>query len=114
MITSETFYRAECDTNGCDRVFPDEDYDGSHFPMEALVELMAVERGEFDERWATTEDGHTYCPRHQPGNIDCTTCGGQGSTPPPDGGDPLNGWWHQCARCDGRGYLVPTEKGENV
>ena len=70
MITSGTFYRAECDAAGCGQFFPDDD-DGegaSYYPKDSLILHMAEDRGEFDELWTITDDGRTFCPRHKPGS----------------------------------------------
>lgn len=108
MITSETFYKATCDANGCGHDFPDDDWDASHLELGNLKEAMAEERGEFEEAWTLTDDGHTYCPRHKPGNIDCTSCRDGMEMTNPDGATFEERGWHTCPRCDGRGYLTPA------
>jgi len=102
------FYRATCDANGCASVAPSDDDGGaSHYPLEGLREWLAEGRGEFDETWTVTADDKTYCPRHAPGNIDCTTCGGKGHIFHPEQIE-FRDRWEECARCGGRGYLVPS------
>lgn len=109
MITSETFYRAECDALGCIRTMPDEDADASHWPHETVIEQMAEPQGDHDETWTVVGD-LTFCPRHAPGNTECAACDGRGyfRTEHPDP-EPGTGKWRftDCPICGDRGYLVP-------
>lgn len=110
MITSETFYRAECDAEGCSVTLPDQDHhDASHWPRESVEEALREESGAHDETWAVVGE-RTYCPRHKPGNVDCTACEKsrgylrvelEGEREP---GEPRYSF-SQCPVCDGRGYL---------
>ena len=114
-ITSETFYRAECDHNGCEVTLPDDENDeGTHWPRTSVVEALGEERGLFDEKW-TVEGEQTFCPRHKPGNADCTAC---------DNGylrtEIANRQEGQarfdfalCPMCGGRGYLSADVDGRD-
>jgi hypothetical protein len=112
MITSETFYRAECDALGCIRTMPDEDADASHWPHETVIEQMAEPQGDHDETWTVVGD-LTFCPRHAPGNTECAACDGRGyfRTEHPDP-EPGTGKWRftDCPICGDRGYLVPEHE----
>lgn len=111
MITSETFYRAECDAPGCDVTLPDDENDeGTHWPRVSVEEALAEPRGMHDETWTRVGE-QTFCPRHKPGNADCTAC--------EDGylriiravRTPSEARYEfaQCPVCGGRGYLAENE-----
>lgn len=110
-ITSETFYRAECDHDGCKTVLPnDEDESGSHWPRKSVIEALAEERGADDETWTVVGD-LTYCPRHKPGNAECSACDGRGyfrAERDPATLAPGQGKWAltDCPVCERRGYLI--------
>lgn len=65
MITSETFYRAECDHEGCGRTLDDHERDITHWPRKVLEELLAEPTGADDATW-TVVGGQVFCPRHKP------------------------------------------------
>ena len=116
MITSETFYRAECDRPGCGITLPDDENDsGTHWPRASVVEALAEERGQFDETWTVVGE-QTFCPRHRPGNVDCTACeDGYLRAERPGPREPGMSRWEfsKCPICDGRGYLaVETPDGQ--
>jgi len=115
VITSEKFYRAECDQEKCDRTLPDQDDDeASHWTHDTVVAALGEERGFLEVKWAVVGE-KTYCPRHAPGNIDCVTCDALGMVKVPavqTDAYPFPYKYDECGVCAGRGYLVPTASGD--
>ena len=114
MITSETFYRAECDHPGCEVTLPSGDDDATHWPCESVVRALGEEHGRYDETWTVVGE-QTFCPRHRPGNVECPACDGRGHfrTEHPDP-EPGTGRWRftDCPMCGDRGYLVTPDGQE--
>lgn len=108
VIVAETFHQAQCDANGCPTTLPSGDDGFSHLEITALHEALAEESGQFDETWTVTPDGKTYCPRHRPGNIDCTSCRDGYNKVSPPGTTGTDVRYEVCGRCGGRGYLQPV------
>lgn len=86
-ITSETFYRAECDVESC--------AESSSTPNFSCVSLSS---------WFY--DGErVLCPQHHPEARPCSTCGGQGSVKVPGRQPKFEGeWlpahhWEECPEC---------------
>lgn len=112
-ITSETFYRAECEE--CHRTIPDEEDEASHWPLAFVEEYLREKHshgvGDVEVQWFY--DGQrTLCPEHHPEARPCGTCGGQGSVKQP--GPPPNlpegrEWslphhWAECTECHWVGF----------
>ncbi|CAN7240383.1 hypothetical protein LJR045_000965 [Microbacterium sp. LjRoot45] len=124
MITSETFYRAECEAPNCGRTLPDEDtHEASHWPRsyveEQLREPREVGLGDVEVTWFY--DGEkTFCPEHHPGATPCGTCDGEGMVrvdgPPPNWEGQQ--WtfphhWENCPECDRVGFHpAPESEGQ--
>lgn len=112
MIKSEAYFRAECDHDGCEASLPDPDeHEASGWPLNSVKDALGEERGDRDETWTVVGE-HTFCPRHKPGNAECTACDGRGhfrtELPEPI----INGrrWdFASCPICDGEGYLLAPE-----
>ncbi|WOF23826.1 hypothetical protein N8K70_03860 [Microbacterium betulae] len=110
-ITSETFYRAECDAKGCEETLPNEDHEGaSHMPREYVVEALAEPRGFNDDETWTMVGEQTFCHRHKPGNVECSACEGVGFLRAEREGDRAPGTsrysFTECPVCEQRGYLI--------
>lgn len=104
-IQSETFYRAQCDADGCENTYPDDDDEGaSHYPLDSLLDYLVEPGGEYDEPWTIDGDRH-FCRRHSPGNVDCARCDSEGFVR--TGEDDPGKRWEQCTGCGGRGYVAP-------
>lgn len=109
-ITSETFYRAECDELKCTSTIPTGEEEASHWPLSMVEEALREPRevGSSDVEVAWFYDGErTLCPRHHPDARPCGTCDGQGAVrcdgPPPNLPEGVK-WtrdfhWAECPEC---------------
>ena len=114
-ITSETFYRAECDELKCASMIPTGEDEASHWPRELVEEALREPRetAMADVELTWFYDGErTLCPRHAPGARPCGTCDGQGAVrvdgPPPNLRDGVE-WssphhWDDCPECHWIGF----------
>lgn len=113
-ITSETFYRAECEE--CHRTVPDyDDHEASHWPLAAVEEYLREKHGhgvgDVEVQWFY-DGSKTLCPEHHPEARPCGTCDGQGYVrvegPPPnlrEGVDwSLPHHWKECPECHWVGF----------
>ncbi|UAJ78337.1 hypothetical protein IT072_13825 [Leifsonia sp. ZF2019] len=106
MITSETFYRAECDHEPCSVTLPDGE-EMTHWDRGTLDEALSEPTGRADDAWTVVADGRTFCPRHAPGNVDCGACdhGYIRTDRGPNTSPRFN--FATCPVCDGAGYVKP-------
>lgn len=109
-ITSETFYRAECEA--CPRTIPDEDdHEASHWPLSAVEEYLREPHESYDVELYWFYDGErTLCPEHHPEARACSTCDGQrsvkvaGRPPEFEGEWTMPHHWEECPECHWIGF----------
>ena len=112
MITSETFYRAECDVESCAESIPNEDdYEASHWPLASVEKELRETHEKFGVELIWFYDGErVLCPQHHPEARPCSTCGGQGSVKVPGRPPKFEGeWlpahhWEECPECHWIGF----------
>lgn len=115
-ITSETFYRAECDELKCGSMIPTGEDDATHWTRD-LVEETLREPHEAAaaevELWWFYDGTRTLCPRHAPGARPCGTCENDQGMVRVDGRPPNlpegSAWsfdyhWGICPECAGVGF----------
>tara|TARA_B100000378_G_scaffold143246_1_gene115775 strand:+ start:51 stop:431 length:381 start_codon:yes stop_codon:yes gene_type:complete len=124
-ITSEMFYRAECDELKCTRTIPDvDDHEASHWPLESVEEYLREPHEERDtEVFWFYEDGRTLCPEHHPDARPCASACNGGMVkvdgPPPtwpadrEWSHPHH--WESCPECHGVGFhTAPRSEGQGA
>lgn len=124
MITSETFYRAECEHEKCSQTIPDpDDHEASHWPLVSVEEYLREPHEHRDVEVTWFYDGvRTFCPEHHPDARACSNeCnGGMVQVPgvppnwPADREWTFPHHWENCPECHGVGFHPAPSSGEQV